>query len=28
LATLFTSDMLYGTKVLRADAGVLMAVSA
>lgn len=28
LATLFTSDMLYGTKVLRADAGVLLAVSA
>lgn len=28
LATLFTSDMLYGTKVLRADAGVLMAVAA
>jgi hypothetical protein len=28
LATLFTSDMLYGTKVLRSDAGVLMAVAA
>lgn len=28
LATLFTTDMLYGTKVLRADAGVLMAVVA
>jgi hypothetical protein len=28
LANLFTSDMLYGTKVLRADAGVLMAVAA
>lgn len=28
LATLFTSDMLYGTKVLRADAGVLLAVPA
>jgi N4-gp56 family major capsid protein len=28
LANLFTSDMLYGTKVLRADAGVLLAVGA
>lgn len=28
LATLFTSDMLYGTKVLRSDAGVLLAVAA
>lgn len=28
LANLFTSDMIYGTKVLRADAGVLMAVAA
>ena len=27
LATLFTSDMLYGTKVLRTDAGVVMAVA-
>ena len=28
LANLFTSDMLYGTAVLRADSGVLMAVAA
>jgi N4-gp56 family major capsid protein len=28
LANLFTSDMLYGTSILRADAGVLMAVAA